>query len=179
VQNHDTVPVVDWVRVDNLLFPLNDDPSPNKIISSSVAVSLLMSKSAGLNEDMAKLEEDVRTVQQDIKSVEQKIERIEVAMDTGSTYMGISDPTLLFEEKKQLREEKNRLYDANNLLREEKNRLYDANNLLREKENQLRTLTIVEKQKPTVPGEPILFWDFKLLCSFVVVRGSACGSLFC
>ena len=158
MQNHDTVPVVDWVRVDNLLFPLNDDPSPNKIISSSVAVSLLMSKSAGLNEDMAKLEEDVRTVQQDIKSVEQKIERIEVAMDKGSTYMGISDPTLLFEEK---------------------NRLYDANNLLREKENQLRTLTIVEKQKPTVPGEPILFWDFKLLCSFVVVRGSACGSLFC
>ena len=75
------MPVVDWVRVDNLLFPLNDDPSPNKIISSFVAVSLLMSKSAGLNEDMAKLEEDVRTVQQDIKSVEQKIERIEVAMD--------------------------------------------------------------------------------------------------
>jgi len=170
------VPVVDWVRVDNLLFPLNDDPSPNKIISSFVAVSLLMSKSAGLNEDMAKLEEDVRTVQQDIKSVEQNIERIEVAMDKGSTYMGISDPTLLREEKNRLREKENLFIQ---LLREEKNRLYDVNKLLREKENQLRTLTIVEKQKPTVPGEPILFWDFKLLCSFVVVRGSACGSLFC
>ena len=170
------MPVVDWVRVDNLLFPLNDDPSPNKIISSFVAVSLLMSKSAGLNEDMAKLEEDVRTVQQDIKSVEQNIERIEVAMDKGSTYMGISDPTLLREEMNRLREKENLFIQ---LLREEKNRLYDVNKLLREKENQLRTLTIVEKQKPTVPGEPILFWDFKLLCSFVVVRGSACGSLFC
>ena len=90
--------------------------------------------------------------------------------------MGISDPTLLREEMNRLREKENLFIQ---LLREEKNRLYDVNKLLREKENQLRTLTIVEKQKPTVPGEPILFWDFKLLCSFVVVRGSACGSLFC
>ena len=73
--------VVDWVTVDNLLFPLNDDPSPNKIISSFVAISLLMWKSAGLNKMIANLVEDIRTVQQDIKSVEQNIERIEAAND--------------------------------------------------------------------------------------------------
>ena len=80
---------------------------------------------------------------EDIKAVQQEIEKIEAAIDQGSSYTGITDPT--------------RLFDMNKLLREKKK------NLLIEKTNQLRASILEEKQKPTVPGELILFLDLKVV----------------
>lgn len=90
-------------------------------ISSFVVILLLMWKSVGLNKEIASLEDDIRAV------CWTNIKRNEAAVDQESSYMGISDPTRLCEErhqqfdlnklflaeKKQLREEKNQLQALN------------------------------------------------------------------